>query len=605
MAARELKILTPVSMLGHGFSEPLFWQAVGEGVDAVIVDSGSIDSGPSKLALGTLTVDRLAYERDLGILVAACHSHEVPLLIGSVGGDGVNARLEMFLDIIAHIISSKGYRSMKVLTIPAEIDKATVLSHLEAGTLVPASPVGPALEHAHVADVPRIVAQMGHEPWLRAMQDHPDFDIILAGRSYDPAPYAAFCVWKGLEDLGLAYHMGKIMESGAQCAEPKARELLALVRNDSFDIIPLDPKVRCTKHSVAAHALYENRRPDVLPGPGGILDLSQSTYEELPDGRTVRVRGGQFVPSPPGEYRIKLEGARVFGFQTVFMGGVRDPVLIPQLDAFLARGIATLEKMVPFPHEIRPIVYGRDGVMGPLEPDKYSAPKEVCIMGLVRAGTQEQAAYVAGLARVYLLHAPFQGQTAVGGNLAIPFMPFDIPMGPLTEFCIYHLMPIPDPVSPFPVTFHTLEGPDMAPLRRPVQSSDRGSSIPTLALAAPESPRQLVDLMPAPKPGHAYLTNLARVIRSRNAGPYELTFDVIFGNEGTYTAVRATGALNLDAIKRLYGVSDSDVLACMWWPPAWAFKATIRRPRPSAAFGETDMYGTGQYVPLMYLEVPV
>jgi len=78
----KLRILTPVGMLGYGFSEDLFWTAIEEGVDAVILDSGSTDSGPSKLALGTTTVSRKAYERDLGIMVAACHSHKVPLLIG-------------------------------------------------------------------------------------------------------------------------------------------------------------------------------------------------------------------------------------------------------------------------------------------------------------------------------------------------------------------------------------------------------------------------------------------------------------------------------------------------------------------------------------------
>ena len=80
--AEEIKILTPIGMLGYSFSENLFWSAIEDGVDAIILDSGSTDSGPAKLALGQTTVSRQAYERDLGILVSACHYYRVPVLIG-------------------------------------------------------------------------------------------------------------------------------------------------------------------------------------------------------------------------------------------------------------------------------------------------------------------------------------------------------------------------------------------------------------------------------------------------------------------------------------------------------------------------------------------
>lgn len=91
----QLKILTPIGMLGYSFSEELFWSAIEDGVDAIILDSGSTDSGPSKLALGSTSISRKAFERDLSIMVAACHSHKVPLLIGrrdyqSIPRDGLN-----------------------------------------------------------------------------------------------------------------------------------------------------------------------------------------------------------------------------------------------------------------------------------------------------------------------------------------------------------------------------------------------------------------------------------------------------------------------------------------------------------------------------------
>jgi hypothetical protein len=102
--------------------------------------------------------------------------------------------------------------------------------------------------------------------------------------------------------------MGKIMECGALCAVPKSRECLAVVGKDYFDLIPCDPKARCTVTSVAAHFLYEKTRPDILLGPCGALLLADTQYEQI-DEKTVRVRGAKFRPDPEGEYTVKLEGA--------------------------------------------------------------------------------------------------------------------------------------------------------------------------------------------------------------------------------------------------------------------------------------------------------
>jgi len=69
--------------------------------------------------------------------------------------------------------------------------------------------------------------------------------VIVAGRSYDPAPYAGLCQLHGI-DPGVYLHMGKIVECGANCAEPKGRVILATIRKDSFDLEPMNPADRCT-----------------------------------------------------------------------------------------------------------------------------------------------------------------------------------------------------------------------------------------------------------------------------------------------------------------------------------------------------------------------
>ena len=102
---------------------------------------------------------------------------------------------------------------------------------------------------------------------------------------------------------------------------------MAIVYLDgTFDIRPLSPGSKCTPLSVAAHTLYEKTRPDILHGPGGYLDVNDSKYEQLEDGKTVRVRGARFFTSAVQgvPYQIKLEAARMTGFRTMYMGSMKD-----------------------------------------------------------------------------------------------------------------------------------------------------------------------------------------------------------------------------------------------------------------------------------------
>ena len=171
------------------------------------------------------------------------------------------------------------------------------------------------------------------------MKANPDFNVIIGGRAYDPAAYVAYAAWKTGTDFtdtkspesqqlwGGFTHMGKIMECGGLCAEPKSHGAIATVyTNGTFDISPLDPTARCTPISVAAHTLYEKTRPDILAGPGGHLDLTESVYEQLRDGGTVRVRRGRFhfLRDSGKPYQLKLEGARMTGYRTMYMGSMKD-----------------------------------------------------------------------------------------------------------------------------------------------------------------------------------------------------------------------------------------------------------------------------------------
>lgn len=101
------------------------------------------------------------------------------------------------------------------------------------------------------------------------------------------------------------------------------------------------------------------------------------------------------------------------------------------------------------------------------------------------------------------------------------------------------------------------------------------------------------------------LIDIASVIRSKNSGPYELTFDVIFKDFETYGKVKAAQAVSKEKFCALYGIPETDVFHLVYFDPAKAVKITIRRPIPSGVLGETDVYGAQQHAPLMGMEIEI
>lgn len=101
------------------------------------------------------------------------------------------------------------------------------------------------------------------------------------------------------------------------------------------------------------------------------------------------------------------------------------------------------------------------------------------------------------------------------------------------------------------------------------------------------------------------LIDVASVIRSKNSGPYELTFDVIFKEFDMYNQVKVANVFNKEMFAPLYGIPESDIISLVYFDPAKAVKVTIVRPISSGALGETDVYGAQQHAPLMGVEFEV
>lgn len=98
------------------------------------------------------------------------------------------------------------------------------------------------------------------------------------------------------------------------------------------------------------------------------------------------------------------------------------------------------------------------------------------------------------------------------------------------------------------------------------------------------------------------LTDMARVIRSKNCSPFELTLDIILRTREDYEELKARRAVTAELIAEKYGVPVEDVAGVIYFDPAKAVKITLRRQVPSGSPGDTDVYGAQQHAPLLDLE---
>lgn len=98
------------------------------------------------------------------------------------------------------------------------------------------------------------------------------------------------------------------------------------------------------------------------------------------------------------------------------------------------------------------------------------------------------------------------------------------------------------------------------------------------------------------------LLDITDIIRSKNAGPYELTFDIMFKDFDWFARICAARVINEDLVCRLYRIQPADIINIIEFKPAKAIKVTIRRPICSGDLGETDVYGAQQHAPWLGLE---
>lgn len=101
------------------------------------------------------------------------------------------------------------------------------------------------------------------------------------------------------------------------------------------------------------------------------------------------------------------------------------------------------------------------------------------------------------------------------------------------------------------------------------------------------------------------LGDVAKVIRSKNSGPFELTIDVLFDSPKIYGFIRDSGIISKETICRLYKIGEDRICNIVFFDPAMGFKVTMLRDVSSGSIGDRDVYGAQQHAPLMNLEIPL
>ncbi len=452
---REIRFVSASGGLGgNGVDEAALEEATRGEVGFIAADAGSTDLGPYFLGSGRHEYARSSIKRDLKLMLAAGRRTGAPVIVGSAGMGGGDIQVDELLGIAQEVMAELGGR-MRTAVIRAEQDRDYLKSMLAAGRIRPLDPA-PHFDAAVIDRSAHIVGMMGVEPIQAALRDGAEF--VLAGRCSDAALFAALPVMQGFP-AGLAWHAGKILECNTAACVVKGKGVMtATLGGADLVITPVGKGLRCTPHSVAAHGLYENTDPYLHRECSGTLDLTHSRIEPV-DDISVRIRGSQFHPAE--EYSVKLEGAELVGHQTLAIFGIRDPYIIAELDSWLAEIAAVVHDRIGqlFPevgretYHIRFRVYGRDAVMGALEPRRHELPHEVGVVMEVTAPTQALATDFVKLSRQPLLHQPVAKWTGFITGVAMLGTPGYLERGPVYRFNVNHVVLPRDPLEMFRTSF--------------------------------------------------------------------------------------------------------------------------------------------------------
>ncbi len=454
---KEVRILSATGILGSGFREETLKRAMTQRPDFIGADSGSTDPGPHYLGSEQTLFSDAAYKRDLRLMLMAGRAAGIPVIVGSACTSGSDPHLARLVGI-ARDIAHEEKLQFKLAAIHSEQDKGYLKRKLAQGKITPLANA-PMLDDGVIERSTHIVGMAGIEPFVQALEN--GADVVIAGRSSDTSIFSAIPTMRGINPATV-WHAAKILECGAACVVQRKYPdcNFAIVRDDHFIIEPPNPDYRCDPDSVASHNLYENATPYELIEPSGVLNTYAARYEAISD-RAVKVSGSTFKPAE--RYTIKLEGAELAGYQTILIGSVRDPVILMQLDAWLAglmraandRIAAVFGASVTTQYKFDVRVFGKNATMGAREPET-AIGHEVGLLFQVTAPTQEQATALMKSVAHIAVHFPVPEWTGLITSIAYPYSPAEIPRGPSYRFNMNHVVEPASPLEMFQIEYENV-----------------------------------------------------------------------------------------------------------------------------------------------------
>ncbi|MBW6507535.1 MAG: DUF1446 domain-containing protein [Rhodobacteraceae bacterium] len=443
----SLRIICPNGHLGFApIKTGSFHSAVATKPDFIAADSGSDDIGPGPLGADICASPKAWQLHDLEEMLVAARKIGVPMIIGSSGDTGTNSRVDMYCEMIRDIAARHKLGPFKLGWFYSEVDKEMVRGKIRSGSAIKGLDAREDLTEAELDATSRIVAMAGVHPFMKLLEE--GCDVIIGGRSSDSAIFAAAALHKGYPEAE-SYYLGKVLECASFCAEPYAGKetVMGEITKDHVEVTAMADFQRCTVASVAGHAMYERSNPYHEFVAGGMLDMTHCNYTQASE-KTTRVTGMEFVPAT--DFRVKLEGSGKVGERFIGMAGIRDPYTIANVDRVIdwAR-TQTRERFGDTGWELHYNVFGRDGVMGDMEPLRDKPGHELCVVVQGVAPTREMAEEVTmtGTRQLFYARLPDVKGTAGGVSFVLDEV---LHASAAYRWTLNHTMAVSDPLELFP-----------------------------------------------------------------------------------------------------------------------------------------------------------
>ncbi|MDC0975473.1 acyclic terpene utilization AtuA family protein [Alphaproteobacteria bacterium] len=443
------KVLVPSGVLGLGFDIEALRHGIKNKPDIISIDGGSTDSGPASLGSGTSKYSRAAIKSEWKTLMEARKEANVPLIIGTCGTCGTNSMVDWMEEITIELAEELG-QSLKIAKLYCEQNIEFLKSKFKINKIFPLEPA-PTLNVHLLDDLSHVVALAGAEQVIEAINT--GADIILAGRTTDTAIISALPLMNGV-DPGSAWHGAKIAECGALCSSnPTSGVVIIEFDKAGFNVEAMSDSAICSPESVSAHMLYENADPYILFEPGGYMDVTNARYQSI-NSRKVRVEGGMWVSSK--KYTVKLEGARVAGYQTSLLVLLRDNNYVKnaikwteKLSIFLNKEIKQRMNLDSQEYSLNFRHIGLNAVLGDLEKN-IGNPSEVGVLCIITSKTPNICTEIAKLINPFLLHFPLTVNEELP-TFAFPYSPVHSDRGCVYEFALHHVLELNHPMDAFQI----------------------------------------------------------------------------------------------------------------------------------------------------------